>query len=493
MKKVYSFKALPRMSRWVLALKGHGSSLAGWRDGRQGVPDPDDPNLPANVHRRVYQANAWMNGKLARRYFRERNKLQGQQQKIEGAINGLSSTASLVESALATSNLASVSSAPGGGETATAGRRPSVARSEKAVVRTQSTLVYVIFFIVIFVGESILNKKAFELFSETDATLWLMVSGLAVGLVLAAHLIGHSWKRSESERRAVSMLIVLSIVAFGAAFGLGTMRYLTVDNQRQQTITVLNQQIASVQTENAAYKSQRNSLGKQQALTRVEEESLLILERRIAAGQAEIASAKAQRSYAQNPRGVDRAIISIPLFMFLNIFLIVVMSALSYYHYDPAAAKAAARRRHRRWRGFVDWLQGVPVVCRERKKEKRARLEEKRRLKELGEVDERTRQGAELAAAAESIDKVLDILDSAYRAACAETESLYEAAIRCYWVANNRQTMRNARKSERDWRRTNREAVDEGRPPVERDETASWKRPKSQDIPLQFQRPPEHA
>lgn len=444
-----------------------------------------------------------MNGRLARRYFRERNKLQGQKRKIEGAASGLSQTASSVESGQASSGF--VSTAPtegasyGVSKTTNARRQASVTKPEKTAVRKQSTLVYLLALVGIFACEGVLNKKAFEVFSQSDTTTWILVSGLAIALILAAHMIGKSWRRVEDKRNAAPALVVLCAVGVGAAGVLGTMRYLAVDNQRQQTISVLNQEISAVQSTNAGYVSQLKSLDKKRHLSPTDTNSLVILKSRVASATAEIASARSQLSAANHPQAVDQVFVAIPLFILLNLFLTAVASVLSYYHYDPAAADAAAIRRHLRRRQFAAWVGSVLVTWRERRAQRRAGREQRRQRKELAaataaavrkknESDELIRRGTALTAAGTSLDEVLDTLDSSYRAACAETEKLYEATIRRYWGANNRAATREARNLARNWRKANRDRAHDA---VERPQAASWKRPTSQDAPLPFQRPAE--
>ena len=504
-KKVYGFKAPPRLSRSRLVLLGIESSIAGRRDGRRGIPDRDDPNLPASVHRRVDQANAWMNGKLARRYFRELNKLQGHKRKIEGAADGLSQTARAAGSEETSSSFvaapATEDASTARSETTTTGRRPSVTRPDKQHVRKQSPILYLLELIGLFACEGVLNKTAFEVFAQSDTTTWILVSGLAIGLILAAHMIGKSWRRVEDKRNGTPALLVLCLVAVGAAGVLGTMRYLTVDNQRQQTISVLRQGLASVQSTNAGDVQQLEKLNKKH-LSATGRTTLVTLQSRIASQKVQIRNVNSQLVAAGHTQTVDRAFVSIPLFVFLNLFLTAVASVLSYYHYDPEAAEAAAMRRHLRRRQFAAWLGNVFVSWRERRTRRRARREKRRREKEFGaasaaaarrqgESDALIRHGTALRAAGTSIDEVLNTLNNAYRAACAETEKLYEANIRRYWSANTRETTREARSLERDWRKANHRAVRKGHPVAERPDAASWKRPKSQEIPLPFQRPTE--
>jgi hypothetical protein len=494
--RVHGFKAPPRQSRLGVMIRGYLSGLSGWRDGRDGLPDPAEPRPPAHVQRRVDQANAWMNGRLARRYFTEHNKLQGGKERLDGIVEGLTRTARDARLATVGPDDPATLDTPA----ATDAKRAATVRKHVTPARSYGTLLYVLSLVGIFAGEAVLNKKAFELFSETDRTLWVMVSGLAIAIILAAHFIGRSWKRSEVDRQVVPILVALSFAALGASFVLGTMRYLTIDNQRQQTIRLLEQQIASTSSANAGYAAARRSLQRRRHLSPSQKQSLAIINSRLAAGRAAIASAQSQLTDAQNPPRIDRAFVAIPLFAFINMFLLVVASAAGYYHFDPKAAEAVARRREERRARRVSWFAEFRGRLRDRSLRRQARREDRRRRRaiathnaaaalEQGELDKLIQQREELAAMANSITGVLESLAEAYRAACAEAEELCLSTIRRYWAAQNRQAIRLARDVERDWRAGARGALKQGRPEPPQPEGSRWRRPASQDAPLTFQRP----
>jgi len=506
--KAYKFKRPPRLGHFRLALRGVGSSRAGWRDGRYGIPDSVDDKLPANVQRRVDQANAWMNGPLARRYASERNRLEGLNHQVrtrgqvlhETAQNAHQSANVNPSSAPAPPTLLPARAKPT--EEKRAGTTDEAVVGEEARTRWRSTLVYLILLGAIFGAEAIINKKAFELFSESDAVLWLMVSGLTVGVILAGHHIGRSWKSSHSDHRARPMLVFLALLALGAAVFLGTMRYLSVDNTRQERIRILSAQVEDLSAQRGTLIVQQRSIERKRRLSVADREALRIVRDRRAVAETQLRSTRSLLRTAKTPNAVERATIAIPIFMFLNVFLIGIASVMSYYHYDPAAEKASklwwARLAHRIGAAVSRFAANCRDGRTRRMNSRSTRAHAKALARhnravadQLKDYERRQSELGVLAGATLALDATLEALERAYRYACVESERRYGAVIARYWESQNRQAKRRARRYERVWNRAMREAAKNGLPAPTKPDEASWRRPASQDAEITFTRPAE--
>jgi hypothetical protein len=506
-RKVHRFRAPPRQSSLRLALYGFGAALAGRRDGRQGIPRPEDAQHPASVKRRVERTNAWMNGKLAHRYHAERSRLLGLQTTLAQSAQGLGITVPLSAAAQAPPDSAAPhQETPTVMAVAVDGTK-KVARSTPRVrgaVQLQSTIVYVGLLLLIFVGEAVINKKAFELFSESDQTLWVLAGALGVVVVIGTHLNGRAWKRSTENRGELVLAIVLTTFLLGASVALGVIRYLSVDHTRTQTVQVLQQEVSAIASEENGYVGELHALTQKKHPSVAEKNSIVVLQGRIASDKGESSGAKSELIDEQHPTGIDRAIYAIPVFALLNLFLIGIASALAYAHYDADAERRRAEQRTEFWaslrrglkgffaaiggtfRGFIGWWQRRMQRWENRRINRRLR---KQLALERGAAAQRSR----LVGYAESLDETLVELRKVYTAACAEAEKHCEEIIQRYWAANNHRSAHDARKAERLWRRANLRAIKHGRPELPRPAAADWQQPYSQTVPLAFQRPTDLA
>jgi hypothetical protein len=484
------------------------AARAGRRDGRNGVPSPDSNEQPPHIRYRVGVVNAWMAGPVERHYVAERNRLQ--------AIRNLVfERAEALEARLDSphEDWTEPAGQPGTPEIARAPRvtvRDSVGKSrgeDEAVITRLSTPKYLALLIAIFACEGIVNKKAFELFSERDAVLWLMVSGLAVGIIIASHLMGRSWKRVEEERRGIPILMFLAIVGLAASCVLGTMRFLTVDNARQERVRTLTAQVQGAQAQAALYSKQAASLQHLRHLRPAQRNALTITRSRLADAQAELIGTRSLLDADKHPHGIDRAIIAVPLFVFLNIFLMGVAVALGYYHFDPEAERVVAARRQNRRLRWAERIRVIRANRRLRREEKRQRRDTSKLVKEahkqLGrdrdeaksrdeERHSLKRQLGDLRAFIASMDNALGEVRRQYVGACAEAEKRCEGMLQGrYWTVQNAAAQRRPRKMKEAWERASLRAVKRGQKPPAEPPGTRWLRPNVQGIPLPFERPPE--
>ena len=142
----YGFKQPPRLGRMTLFFRTLASRRAGKRDGKDGVPNPDDPICQITFHSEWDQANASMNGRIANAFLRERNRLRGVRNHLVADGTALAST----EEDLKEAGLVAIQSPPeillGDGEDTSLdananGEPPPIRKVRRR--RQQSTLRYI--------------------------------------------------------------------------------------------------------------------------------------------------------------------------------------------------------------------------------------------------------------------------------------------------------------------------------------------------------------
>jgi hypothetical protein len=508
------FKAPPQPSRVLLALRGLGSTVAGWRDGRLGLPHFDDRDQPPHVKRRVAQANAFIGGPLRRQFRLERNRLRNIWSDLDASLRLTSGAPrpqhdppilTIPDELLIPPEVRTDRSAPSAPQEPDSDVTDRHAAFGLLIPRLRD-VVYFDVLAAIFGCEGFINKKAFELFAERDLYLWFMVSGLAAAIVTGMHLLGRFWKKRDYG--ALTALVAGSILLAGT---IASMRYLAIDHARQKDIRTLRAQIGNLDAEIAQSRGEQKALEKRKKLSPADRQSLVILKGRIAQDSAQITASRIQLDDAKHPQGIDRPLYGIPVFAALNLFLMVVAAALSYYLYDPEAQKAKRRRDELR-ELLAGGLIAVVTSRRRRKRSKRerravardaARLRrdrkraveniERENTRRRQEHDEtRTRRDLEegmrifWSAGVPATEAALEELAKAYSGACIAVQQRYVAIIDKYWTAQNRRAKRRATAIEKRWLK----AVARGRElnqsaPVRPDDIR-WRRPEAQAEPLVF-------
>ena len=294
------------------------------------------------------------------------------------------------------------------------------------------------------------------------------------------------------------MTLVLVITALGVVVAIPAMRYLAIDNAREDQVRVVRGELDNAQSERARYVVLRNSLSRKAHLTPAQRQSLATLISRITSDDAQITALQTSVEAVAKPRGADRAVIAIPLFFALNLFLFAVATAISYYHYDPAADRRSAMRRAERAFARRNAVRGF-FARRAEKREMRAqtrmaRRDDGRRAKQReraqAEQDVRElelRRLSVLEANAETVDSALTEMERVYSAAVGETHDTYRTLINRYWSEQNQRGMRRARKLATAWRKSVLRATKRGKATPEQPPGIDWQRPVSQDVALPFQ------
>ncbi len=378
--------------------------------------------------------------------------------------------------------------------------------------RAQSAFSYVSILVAIFACEGILNKKAFEVFKQSNRNTWMMAAGLAIALIVAAHFIGKSWRGMETSRNAVPVFAALCVFTMGCAIFLGITRYLAVDSERQDTLKTLTQDLGEVNNAIRNYQIQINGYNRKRSLSSRDRNELTVLNQQLALQQGRQGDLRASVISEHTPPPVDRPSYAIPLFLFINIFLTGVASILSYYFHEKNAVEIREQRSQLRWETISTWL-----ADRRRRRNEREEWRKDRRRRRRREVDEekmrrataRTEKRAiqrhqanklaqqraqekteallrataadqaRIEAAATHIVDVIANCKKAYINACEHTEGVYSDAINRYWEMNNAA-------SKRRWLSEHRNAGGETKP-------LPWEKPTVQDKPPQFKRPDFNA
>jgi hypothetical protein len=510
-RRTYSFKRPPRLARFRLWRWGVASARAGKRDGAQGVPDANDRKHPPQVQHLTELTNAWQHGPLLRRYRAERNRLGTERHHVVEQAEALAERLGSAPRLSDDDGFARAVLADGPSVAPPIPTEAPVRRGREQPVAGLSAFRYLALLLAIFACEGIINKKALELFSERDAVLWLMVSGLAVGIVLMSHLMGSSWRRYEDERKGFSILVVLILAGIAVSGVLGTLRYLTVDNQRQQQIETLQGQVKDAQGRLKQYGTtvQKPEELKKRGLTLEQQNNLFTSQSRRDEAGAELRANQSLLASARKARGIDRPEFGLPLFIFLNLFLVGVATALGYQHHDPERALIVAERRQRRREAFGAWLRTLRLRMQYRRDRRRERRQAKKLRKEADvqlatAKKDRAIAHAERAALEQllgsllarekSLNDALDDLLRTYRSAAAEAEKLCEGIIHGrYWTAQNEAARTVPLKLKRAWQQATLKAVKKGHPLPPEPQGMEWVRPKAQDMPLAFDHPAEFA
>lgn len=273
--------------------------------------------------------------------------------------------------------------------------------NETHPVRTHSRLLYVLVLLALFAFDAFLNKKAFEIFGDTDLFLWIWLGGFAAVALVGCHIMGQYLKDKGGDRRGRVILTILVALSIGVSAALGAMRYYSVDNDRQQTIRALEQQRSSASGILAAAKAERTRLLQIKPAGRspAEKQALVITDGQIASANSSLASSKAQLEDERKPRSFDLWFASIPMFMMFNLFLFVVAVGLSYIYYNPqeARAHAVARAKRRQQRAEGRQRHRERAQIRKQQRETRRRVEAERafavkqeKLRQKGLADERS-------------------------------------------------------------------------------------------------------
>lgn len=519
--KVDRFKAPPRVRRLKLWALSRASIRAGRADGQAGTPAADDPALPSAIRRLVEEANAFMGGAITQRYVTERNRILHLQNHIEAAANErkheITSLGGVPEAAPASdATTAGVPKSAAAPEDRATEAKPRKAMARAATtrdfsaVRAQGNFTYVLWLGLIFIGEAVVNKKAFELFSESDRTLWLMVTGVAVAVVVCAHLLGKFWKRFADEGRDKQALMFLAVIALAGAAMLGTMRYLAVDQERQDQISLLNNQIQAASTDLARNQEREQQLAPKAKLTPTEVEELRLARSRIAGAEAQLSASEGRLQETQTLQGIERPAIALPLYILLNLVLIGVATALSYHHADPAAERERQQDKGRRRRERRERLSGWFAAALDRSSQRREAKRLREELARTEEIATRARQAAQVSEAArlkrinelqrevehlrasyKTADRTLEEMQKAYCAACDSVEYAYRAIAERYWNSQNQNAQRPLKQLKDAWEKGRRRALKKGMPMPEKPEGLDWRQPAAQKTPLGFNRPAE--
>lgn len=479
------------------------------------MPPADDPETPPHVERRVRQANAFIQGRINRRFYSERARLRSLRQELnaqlqvarDGASDQVPDAPQIAGPAEAELQAGEVGPEP---------VRPKPLAAKQAggsptEVRKHSRIGYALAVLLIFGCEAILNKKSFEIFTERNLYLWIFVAGVAAGIILLSHNLGELIKIGE-ERRVHGKVALITVAAVLAFLAVSTMRYYAVDNARRQTIAVLQEQLDTTTAELAGYNRRDRQLQRLRRLLPAQKTELATLQARVATDESQMASTAALLRSQSHPTGINLAQVAIPLFFAINVFLFLAATLASYRAYEPLADEVAATRRAEDRSRLRAWFRHAFAMWRYRRELRRHR----RRVRRLARADRRHRKQllshfkkqnkdqndtyqrarrqhefskqrvAVLEGLIDGVDAALAEIEKSYRAAVREVQEQYRTIIGRYWTAQNRQGGKRAFKVERRWKRESWRASRKGTAAPARPDSIPFRRPRAQSNSLSF-------
>ena len=253
----------------------------------------------------------------------------------------------------------------------------------------------------------------------------------------------------------------------------------------------------SFEASDRSYLVQKTALDKLKNPTPRQAQELAIVLERLRENTAQTRSARTQLVTEREPNALERAEIAIPLFLGINIALMILAVVFSHSHYDPEADAAIKRvgdtRRAQRERER-EFARRQDKRAKRREQQNRDLAHETRRRDEqaaqaLQSQVEMEEERAAVAGAVAALDESLRDLHATYQKACIEVEKRYTGIIARYWETRNRLSKRRAAKFVRAWDKSSLKAVRTGSAAGTKPLQATWQRPPAQDLPLRFTRP----
>jgi hypothetical protein len=214
--------------RWFITLKAR---WRGRRDGRLGIPRPDEPKAPPEVWRLKQEGDGVVRG-IAAKWAATDARLVGEHEATQRAIGSVDHAVERMKAEVATLT------------DRCERRRDHLNQKKQSEEKREAeerwripTWFYAGALFTIFAGEFPLNAVAFNLFGENRWATYVMTAGLAAVLVFCAHSLGILWrKRAMSDRdHLVTWLLAILPVLVIAGIAIVRVDYLQALNATESS------------------------------------------------------------------------------------------------------------------------------------------------------------------------------------------------------------------------------------------------------------------